>query len=67
LCVASLDEAVESLHSGGAQVEVVHPDEDCLDVFASIGGPMNPAVRAPAARAGRAQGQRLAEGGLLSL
>jgi NTE family protein len=30
LCVASLDEAVESLRAGGAQVEVVHPDEDCL-------------------------------------
>jgi len=28
---------------------------------------MNPAVRAPAAKAGRAQGQRLAERGLLSL
>ena len=67
LCVASLDEAVESLRAGGAQVEVVHPDEDCLAAFASVGGPMNPAVRAPAAKAGRAQGQRLGEGGLLSL
>ncbi|MBA0085046.1 MAG: patatin-like phospholipase family protein [Acidobacteria bacterium Pan2503] len=66
LSVASLDEAVESLRAGGAQVEVVHPDEDCLEAFASVGGPMNPAVRAPAAKAGRAQGQRLGEGGLLS-
>jgi hypothetical protein len=38
LCVASLDEAVESLRAGGAQVEVVHPDGDCLEAFASIGG-----------------------------
>ena len=62
-----IDEAVESLRAGGAQVEVVHPDGDCLEAFASVGGPMNPAVRAPAAKAGRAQGQRLGEGGLLSL
>jgi NTE family protein len=67
LCVASLDEAVKSLRAGGARVEVVHPDEDCLQAFASAGGPMNPAVRAPAAKAGRVQGQRLGRGGLLSL
>jgi NTE family protein len=67
LCVASLDEAVEGLRAGGARVQVVHPDEDCLEAFASAGGPMNPAVRAPAAKAGRVQGQRLSKGGLLSL
>ena len=67
LSVALLDEAVESLRAGGAKVEVVHPDEDCLEAFASVGGPMNPAVRAPAAKAGRTQGQRIGEAGLLSL
>ena len=67
LCVASLDEAVESLRAGGAQVEVVHPDEDCLRSVRLRWGPMNPAVRAPAAKTGRAQGQRLGEGGRLSL
>jgi len=67
MCMASLDEAVESLRAGGARVEIVHPDEDCLQAFASAGGPMNPAVRAPAAKAGRVQGQRLGRGALLSL
>ena len=65
LFAVSLDEAVDSLRDGGAQVEVVYPDEDCSEAIASC-GPMNPAVRAPAAKAGRAQGLRLGERGLLS-
>ena len=52
LCVVSLDAAVETLRGGGARVEVIHPDEDTLAAFASVG--MNPAVCGPVARAGRA-------------
>jgi NTE family protein len=64
LSLASLDDAVESLRAAGAEVEVVHPDKDCLEALASAGGPFNPAVRAPAAKTGREQGQRL--GAILS-
>ena len=62
-CVVSLDEAVNLLRAAGTQVKVVHPDEECLAAFASVGSTMNPEVRGPAARAGRAQGQRLVEEG----
>lgn len=51
----SLDAAINTLRSGGAQVEVIHPDEDTLAALASAGGVMSPAVSAPAARAGRLQ------------
>ena len=66
LWLVSLEEAVDSLRAAGAAVEVVHPDKDCCEAMASF-GPMNPAVRAAAARAGRAQGLRLGERGLLPL
>jgi NTE family protein len=59
VCVVSLDAAVETLRCGGAQVELIHPDEETLAAFASVGSVMNPAVCGPAARAGRVQGQRL--------
>lgn len=65
-CVVSLDEAVNILRAAGTQVNVIHPDEKCLVAFASVGGTMNPEVRGPAAKAGRAQGQRLVEEGRLS-
>ena len=58
LCLFSIDDAVETLRSGGAIVEVVNPDEDSVAAFASI-SVMNPAVCEPAARAGRMQGVRL--------
>ena len=48
------------LRAGGPQVKVIHPDEKCLTAFASVGSTMSPA-RAPAAKAGRAQGRRLVE------
>jgi NTE family protein len=60
MSLVSLDPAVESLRAGGAHVKVIHPDEDTLATLASLGGLMNPAASAPAARTGRLQGQRLA-------
>jgi NTE family protein len=60
LCLASLDKGVERVSRTGSRVEVVYPDRACLEALAA-GGPMNPAVRAPVAKAGRAQGQRLAK------
>jgi NTE family protein len=60
LCAASLDEAVDTLRRSGAHVDVVHPDEASQQAFASVGGNLlDPLVREPAARAGRAQGQRV--------
>jgi NTE family protein len=58
LCVASLDSAVATLEKLGARVEIVSPDESSRNAFASVGGNLlDPAVREPAARAGRAQGR----------
>jgi NTE family protein len=59
MCVRSLDAAVETLRSGGARVEIIHPDEDTLAAFASVGGVMNTAVSEPAAKMGRLQGGRV--------
>ena len=61
LCIASLDSAVTTLRTHGARVEVVHPDDSSQAAFASVGGNLlDPAVREPAARAGRGQGQAIA-------
>ena len=60
LCLASLEEGIERLSRTGSTVEVVLPDRACREALAA-GGPMNPAVRAPVAKAGRAQGLRLAK------
>ena len=57
--LVSLDAAVNTLRSGGAQVEVIHPDEETLAALAAAGGVMNPGISAPAARAGRLQGGRI--------
>jgi NTE family protein len=59
--LVSLDAAVKTLRGGGTQVEVIHPDEHTLAALASAGGVMNPAISAPAARAGRLQGGRISE------
>jgi NTE family protein len=56
-----LDEGVAALRSAGAQVEVIHPDEETLAALVPTGGQMNPASGKPAAIAGRSQGQRSAE------
>lgn len=61
LAVMPLDSALESLRQGGAQVDVVHPDQATEVAFASVGGNLlDPSVREQAARAGRQQGRRAA-------
>jgi NTE family protein len=51
-----LDEEVTELRRRGAEVMVVHPDDESV---AAMGyNPLDPAVRAPTARAGREQGRR---------
>jgi NTE family protein len=51
-----LDDEVTELRRRGAEVMVVHPDEQSV---AAMGyNPLDPAVRAPTARAGRDQGRR---------
>jgi NTE family protein len=62
LCVQSLEEALLALQRTGARVEVAHPDEATIAAFASVGGNLlDPAVREPAALAGRSQGRLLAD------
>ena len=60
----SLEEQVAGLtqgaEAGAVQVQVLEPDDACV---AAMGiNPLDPAVRAPVARAGYAQGQRAAAG-----
>jgi hypothetical protein len=50
---------VKTLRDNGALVEVVQPDETTLAALAAAGGVLNPAISAPAARAGRLQGRRI--------
>jgi NTE family protein len=59
MSVASLDETVKTLQDNGSQVEIIQPDETTLAAFAAAGGLLNPAISAPAARAGRLQGGRI--------
>jgi NTE family protein len=59
MSVASLDETVKTLQDNGSQVEVIQPDETTLAALAAAGGLLNPAISAPAARAGRLQGGRI--------
>jgi NTE family protein len=59
MSVASLDETVKTLQDNGSLVEVIQPDETALATFAAAGGLLNPAISAPAARAGRLQGERI--------
>ncbi|MBO2450973.1 patatin-like phospholipase family protein [Actinomadura barringtoniae] len=53
-----LDQDVANLISGGSKVEVIVPDDDSLATFGT--NPLDPASRVPAAKAGRAQGQKAA-------
>jgi NTE family protein len=64
--LVSLDIAVESLRSSGAQVEVIHPDEETLAALAPTGGQMNPASGRAAAISGRLQGRRAVNDRLIS-
>src|SRR4051812_32422473 len=57
--LVSLDETVKTLQDNGALVEVIQPDETTLAALAAAGGVLNPAISAPAARAGRLQGGRI--------
>jgi len=59
MSLVSLDKAVRTLRASGALVEVIHPDENTLATLATAGGVMNPAISAPAARAGRVQGRSI--------
>ena len=59
MSVVSLDETVKTLQDNGALVEVIQPDETTLAALAAAGGVLNPAISAPAARAGRLQGGRI--------
>lgn len=62
-----IESGVEVLRAAGAQVEVIHPDEDTLAALTAAGGQMNPASGRSAAIAGRVQGQRaVSEGAALS-
>lgn len=56
-----LEDGVAALKAAGAQVEVIHPDDETFAALAPTGGQMNPASGRPAAIAGRSQGQRSAE------
>lgn len=66
MSVATLEETVKTLQDNNAQVEVIQPDETTLSAFAAAGGLMNPAISAPAARAGRLQGGRVVSERMLS-
>lgn len=49
---------IDELHAGGSRVETILPDADSLDAFGD--NMMSLTTRAPAAKAGRDQGRRLA-------
>jgi NTE family protein len=56
-----VEAGVAALRATGAEVEVIHPDEETLAALAPTGGQMNPASGQPAAIAGRRQGRAVAE------
>jgi len=61
LGIIPLDAATGLLERGSSQIAVVHPDDATQAVFASFGGNLlDPALRARAASAARAQGLRIA-------
>jgi NTE family protein len=54
----SLDEQIERLQHGGAQIEVITPDKAMKAALASVGGnALNPSLRGIAADLGREQGR----------
>jgi NTE family protein len=59
--LVSLEEGIAALRASGAEVEVIQPDPEAMEVIASAGSPINPAVFEPVTRAGRAQGLRVAK------
>jgi len=58
--LVSLEDGIVELRASGAEVELIQPDDEAMEVIASAGSPMNPAVFEPVTRAGRAQGLRVA-------
>lgn len=56
-----IEVSVGALRAAGAEVEVIHPDDETIAALTATGGQMNPASGKPAAIAGRLQGQRVAE------
>jgi NTE family protein len=59
--LVSLEDGIAELRALGAEVELIQPDDEAMEVIASSGSPMNPAVFEPVTRAGRAQGLRVAK------
>ena len=57
--LVSVEDGITELRASGAEVELIQPDDEAMDVIASAGSPMNPAVFEPVTRAGRAQGLRV--------
>ena len=57
--LVALEDGIAELRASGAEVELVQPDDEAMEVIASAGSPMNPAVFEPVTRAGRAQGLRV--------
>jgi NTE family protein len=57
--LVSLEDGVAELRESGAEVELIQPDEEAMEVIAAAGSPMDPAVIGPVTRAGRAQGLRI--------
>ncbi len=57
--LVSLEDGIAELQASGAEVELIQPDDEAMEVIASAGSPMNPAVFEPVTRAGRAQGLRV--------
>ena len=59
--LVSLEDGIAELRASGAEVELIQPDDEAMDVITAAGSPMNPAVFEPVTRAGRAQGLRVAK------
>jgi NTE family protein len=59
--LVSLEEGIAELRASGAEVELIQPDDEAMEVIAAAGSPMNPEVFEPVTRAGRAQGLRVAK------
>jgi NTE family protein len=57
--LVSLEDGIAELRASGAEVELIQPDDEAMEVITSAGSPMNPAVFEPVTRAGRAQGLRV--------
>jgi NTE family protein len=57
--LVSLEDGIAELRASGAEVELIQPDDEAMEVIASVRSPMNPAVFEPVTRAGRAQGLRV--------